>query len=809
MTYPSRSTLRVAALIVTMSVVPLSAQTPAATPAPTSETVRMSPFEVGAEATNGYVASETMTGSRVATAIIDLPYSVNVLTNEFTKDFALFELSDNITQIGNFTGLDIGGNFMLRGFNSSNQLRDGFFRLGRYGSSNIDRIEVIKGSNAAIYGRSSAGGMINMISKQPMAKASQELSFNFGDYGTQRATLEVGGPLFTGTSGSTKYILTASNYQKDFDQPYARNRNSEYYLAVKHTFGDGSSLFLSGEYFLQVRHSPNSAIPLITDQKGTTSTADDTVVGYAYNLGKYNSVGPNSELNRGNSGITAIYEKSFNSVWSDRSSVNIYAARRWDFNFNQAWGAIAINAATPANNYTSARGAVPTRGRIYEDGGGFQNDILAHYWTNGHKIEHRTLFTIDINDYYRYDPTRQWAAASDPTIVAWALARTVPLDSNFNPINAIGYFPKGVHDTPGEIATRNTKRRTTVAGVSLREQAALFSGRLLAYAGVRTDTIVYRHRDFLTPASSFVSVAGVPFIPGYQVGQLIRKTLHQTKPNVGLNYKVTPKFHAYVNYAESWFVAQGDDPVVIADPTYKTETAGGYDYGIKGTLLDDRLTYTLCGFYATRQNVSVSGLQEQPAGSGTFVTVTQRNGNQRVRGAEADVSWSITKEVQFVGSFGTVDSVYTDFGDAFPEAVGRKVQFVAPYNGSLTVKYTPQFDLLKGFSINLGYTAVGSTPTEAPNAGDTLVTQAGGNRVVTSSTGQWTLKSPSFGLWNLGLRYRLPSGPNFAQTLAININNLGDKRYFRAGSGSSNSKYIGDHRAVYFTYTLSHKGTRL
>ena len=107
----------------------------------------------------------------------------------------IFELADNIVHIGSFTGLDIGGNFNLRGFSSSFQLRDGFFRLGRYGSSNIDRMEVIKGSNAAIYGRSSPGGMVNMISKAPKTRESQKVTFNYGSYGTERVTLEATGPL--------------------------------------------------------------------------------------------------------------------------------------------------------------------------------------------------------------------------------------------------------------------------------------------------------------------------------------------------------------------------------------------------------------------------------------------------------------------------------------------------------------------------------------------------------------------------------------------------------------------------------------
>ena len=63
-------------------------------PSAATEAIRLNPFEVTEKSVNGYAASETMTGSRVATPIIDLPYSVNVLTNEFTTDFGLFEFAE-------------------------------------------------------------------------------------------------------------------------------------------------------------------------------------------------------------------------------------------------------------------------------------------------------------------------------------------------------------------------------------------------------------------------------------------------------------------------------------------------------------------------------------------------------------------------------------------------------------------------------------------------------------------------------------------------------------------------------------------
>ena len=297
MTTPPFSLFIRTAAIASLVLLPrLAGQTPTQSPAST-EVIELTPFEVSTGAVRGYGASETMTGSRVKTQIVDLPYSVNVMTSEFLEDFGIYDLLDNVTHISGFTGLDIGGNFNLRGFSSSNQLRDGFFRLGRYGSSNIDRMEIIKGSSAAIYGRTSPGGMVNMISKSPRDAASQKLSYNFGDYGTQRLTFEGTGPLLPAALGKTRYVFTGSHYQREFGQEHARNRNHEYYLAVDHVFSDGSKLFVSAEYFLQMRHSAPSAVPLVTDQKGTASVNDDVAVGYAVNLGKFNASGPNSELN--------------------------------------------------------------------------------------------------------------------------------------------------------------------------------------------------------------------------------------------------------------------------------------------------------------------------------------------------------------------------------------------------------------------------------------------------------------------------------------------------------------------------------
>jgi len=233
-----------------------------ATPPKKEEVVELSPFEVKAEENRGYIAAETMTGTRVATQIKDLPYTVNVLTSEFFEDFGMFQLDDTLTQVGGLTSLDIGGGFNLRGFTSTSQLRDGFYRLGRYGETNVDRMEIIKGPNAGIYGRTSPGGMVNMISKGPRKAEAEKLTLRYGSFDTSQGTLEA-----TGTVGSprTYYIVIGSQFNRGADMDWFHIRENQGFLAVKHDFDNGGHLLVSAEYFMQYRNPTMSTAPISTD----------------------------------------------------------------------------------------------------------------------------------------------------------------------------------------------------------------------------------------------------------------------------------------------------------------------------------------------------------------------------------------------------------------------------------------------------------------------------------------------------------------------------------------------------------------
>jgi len=368
------------------------------------------------------------------------------------------------------------------------------------------------------------------------------------------------------------------------------------------------------------------------------------------------------------------------------------------------------------------------------------------------------------------------------------------------PSAPLAYFPKFY--TASDLVSSNlTRRRTVSLGGNLRQQMIMLRGDLIVYAGLRNDTVLFSQRDYTVQfasvgfGDSFPAGQGGANQPG---GSVVRRYVHQNKPNAGFNYQVVPNLRVYGSLSSAYFVDQTSRPVVIAASTYQPFTSKGIDYGFKGSFFDQRLNFTLGGYYNKQFNVSVTDRVE--TSPGVFADVTRQDGNQLVRGWEADVSYVITPELTAGGSFGRVDSKYTFFGSAFPEVIGRSVNNITPENGSAYVKYTPGSGPLKGFYFNVLATYVSSTPTQAPNAGDTTLTTSAGT-TVTAHTDAWKLRVPGFTLWNFGINYRLPRfSPRWDQKISLNLNNAFDRSYLKTSAS------LGDRRSVLVQYTLTHTG---
>jgi iron complex outermembrane recepter protein len=150
-----------------------------------------------------YVIPNATAGTKTDTPIMETPLNVQVITKQVLKDQqvvrldqALKNVSGVTTDSSNFTQ----GNqsILLRGFASTTYFRNGF-RLRDSATTrpmaNVENLEILKGPAAILYGQVEPGGMVNVITKQPLATPYYGFSQQFGSYDLYRTTIDATGPV--------------------------------------------------------------------------------------------------------------------------------------------------------------------------------------------------------------------------------------------------------------------------------------------------------------------------------------------------------------------------------------------------------------------------------------------------------------------------------------------------------------------------------------------------------------------------------------------------------------------------------------
>lgn len=150
---------------------------------------------VNEERRNKFSRKKTAYVSKLPLKDIENTQVYSTVTNEILKSQIVTNFDDalknaaGVEQLWTSTGRggDGAGYFSLRGFSLQPQLVNGLPGLtnGTINPANIERIEVLKGPSATLFGNavSSYGGLINVVTKKPYVGTGGELSFTSGTYG--------------------------------------------------------------------------------------------------------------------------------------------------------------------------------------------------------------------------------------------------------------------------------------------------------------------------------------------------------------------------------------------------------------------------------------------------------------------------------------------------------------------------------------------------------------------------------------------------------------------------------------------------
>ncbi|NOS73702.1 MAG: TonB-dependent receptor [Methyloglobulus sp.] len=680
-----------------------------------------------------YVIPNATAGTKTDTPIIETPLNVQVISKQVLKDRQVIRLADSLKNVsGVVTTTNSGSNgiyggrsqsIFLRGFESQTFFRNGF-RLQEGAASrelaNVESVEVLKGPAAILYGLVEPGGMVNVVTKQPLATPYYGFTQQFGSYDLYRTTFDASGPLTKNKDLLYRANLSYENSGSFRD--FVGKEDVFFAPVLRWNISPKTQITFEMEYnrlhqgldnaFIPVIPSLNLSVPISRNYGGYSSGTTESIFG-----------GFNWSHQFNDDWILkhrfSVNQQSFKTPFSTRP----FQAGSKEFHGdpilgplpNDLYVARVLGSADIQNNTTSTN-----------------LDLVGHFDTVG--LKHTLLLG---GDYYRLDTTINESQALNPLVSYISLT---------NP--AAPGTPFGTLVSPG--ASTNF---TDQYGLYIQDQIKL-PYDFHVTGGIRYQ---YIHQGLSTPADDFSPASSSA------------STQDAVTPRVGILWHPKSWLSLYANYAES-FGAQLNNPrssvspgvIKPLDPT----SAAQYEGGIKFEFFNGKLRANLTYYDLTKTNVAVAdpnpshrcsaGLPSPGSASDCFIAL----GEVRSRGPEIDIQGEILPGWNVIATWSNTDiRISKNSGDALNPGftVGDRLPNVPRNIGSIWNTYLVQGGEFKGLTFGGGVNLRDNQI--APNLGGIPP------------------KIPGYATFDLMAGYSRQFG-DAKVSVQLNVNNLLDKQYF-------------------------------
>lgn len=206
----------------------------------------------------GYQAKRSGTATKTDTPLLETPQAVTVVSAEQIRDQAPPNLQETLRYApgvrNELYGVDNRGDWIsLRGSEESTLFLDGMRMplTGWYGVVRVEpyayeRIEVLRGPSSIIAGAMDPGGVVNLVSKRPLAEPFREAGVRLGNHDHKEVHADLSGPL--DADGTLLYRLVALGKKSGTQIEHADERRE--FIAPSFTWQPNAtdSLTLYGEY---------------------------------------------------------------------------------------------------------------------------------------------------------------------------------------------------------------------------------------------------------------------------------------------------------------------------------------------------------------------------------------------------------------------------------------------------------------------------------------------------------------------------------------------------------------------------------
>ncbi len=585
--------------------------------------------------------------------LLELPISASVTTRKTLQDAGMYTVKDAAMYAPNTTFTEFSARAIstprMRGIGGSptnpgvTTYMDGVPQTNGNSSSimllDVEQIDFVRGPIGALFGRNTAGGLVNITSRRPTMKGWEgEAQTMIGNYNLQDYRARVSGALIEDVLG---FSFMGGYNQRD---GYTKNTVN------------GQPIDNRGSWFgkTQFLWTPDKQLEVRLIIAGESARDGD----YALNDVGQLRANPRRSA-RDFAGFTKrdVLMPTLQVTWHGDS-----------FDFTSTTGLVWWKTQDTTDLDYSTFNFVP--------GGTF---LLRN---------NRQQQTTWSQEFRFSNPKGVPVTISDSAFLTWQ-AGTFFFDQTFqqttfqNQDNV--FFPVFI---PAN--TTNTAAHLHDQGIGTYAQATLTAWKKLdVTAGLRWD-LEHKQADL----SASRGPVAPPFLPSLDASSRTSRSFSQVTPQTSVAYRFTPGLMGYFGFAGGYKAGGFNTASVTGRTNYDQERTWNYEVGLKGRALQDKLGFQLALFYTDWRNLQLN----TPNGASLATYDIVNAGNAASKGIELSLNYQATSSWTLFGSAGLQTARFLSGSmDNGANIGGNKVPYTPNYTAAVGTQYN--WELTHGWTL--------------------------------------------------------------------------------------------------------------
>lgn len=641
-----------------------------------SDTIKIQQIEDVALHKTGNPNRAKISTSKSNLTTMENPQPISIVTHEIIEQQQMRQLSEVIQNVNGLYVTSSRGNsqasFGGRGFTfgSENIFKNG----ARINSgvnpevSGLERVEVLKGATALLYGNVAAGGIINMITKKPLFKSGGTLGFSAGSWDVYKPTVDFYGPLtdkiafrVNGTYEKANSFRDVVNSEKYYFNPsFAFNIGSKTQIIVE---ADYLSNNFTPDFGLGTLENPDKSYSL------NTISPISTFFGTEWQYQKVEQAATDIILNhqfneKWTLNATVSYQNYTKDYFStERTTWTLNNNRyRWRRNLNRTYNEQNYNSAQVNLNGEFSTGKVNHKILMGADADYLTSDSYTYYDPNRNNAVYGTSYYFgtngDAGGYVYLDDPNSWKGGTMPSSNKYDKTRI--------PTRRIGFYAQDF--------------------ISLTEKWKVIAGLRYSYLENKTTLVTN-------------------FLSNSKIGKDNSATADRAfSPKAGLVFVPHDNLSLFATYTNSFSPNTGRD--VSTDSGLQPSIIDQFEVGIKKNIWRNAVAFNITAYQILNRNFYQQAQFLSNGEPNSDANIKEFAGQLLSRGVEADITGNPTQNFSLIAGFAYNHAVYKDTPELFGYVENQRAVRTPATTVNGSVFYT--FDQwIKGLKVGGTYYFIG------------------------------------------------------------------------------------------------------